>query len=55
MGFQKANLTPAQKQALCDELLVKDIDAEKPQELERRVIALQKHLGFPEKDCDGIL
>ncbi len=52
---QKANLTPAQKQALCDELLVKDIDSEDPKELERRVIALQKHLGFPEKDCDGIL
>lgn len=52
---QKAHLTPAQKQALCDELLVKDIDAEDPKELERRVIALQKHLGFAAKDCDGIL
>lgn len=52
---QKANLTPAQKETLCDELLVKDIDSEDPKELERRVIALQKHLGFPEKDCDGIL
>lgn len=52
---QKANLTPAQKEALCDELLVKDIDSEDPKELERRVIALQKHLGFPAKDCDGIL
>lgn len=52
---QKANLTPAQKQALCDELLVKDIDSEDPKELERRVMALQKHLGFPAKDCDGIL
>ncbi|MBP7806507.1 hypothetical protein KA057_02390 [Candidatus Gracilibacteria bacterium] len=53
--IQKANLTPAQKQALCDELLIKDIDSEDPKELERRVIALQKHLGFPAKDCDGIL
>lgn len=53
--IQKANLTPAQKQALCDELLVKDIENTTAEELQRRVIALQKHLGFPEKDCDGIL
>lgn len=53
--LNKANLSPEQKKAVCDELLVKDIDSETPKELERRVKALQKHLWFADKDCDGIL